>query len=82
LTKREDGREITSNVQEWGWNVHRAFGLSGIIQKFNAQGIVEASRHFGAPKPRSLKNQSFNSGARKKGREDNKLPRGNGVTSL
>ena len=59
--------------------MHRAFGLSGIIQKFNAQGIVEVSRHFGAPKPRSLKNQSFNSGPRKKGREDNKLPRGNGV---
>ena len=37
------------------------------------------SRHFGAPKPRSLKNQSLNSGPRKKGREDNKLPRGNGV---
>jgi len=58
--------------------VDRAFGLSGIIQKFIAQGIFE-TRHFGAPKPRSLKNQSFNSGAPKKGRDDNKLPHGNGV---
>jgi hypothetical protein len=59
--------------------VHRAFGLSGIIQKFNTQGILEASRQFGAPKPRSLKNQSFNSGPRKKRTDDNKLPHGNGV---